>query len=182
MTQAEAADALGVAHRTIGNWERGRVIPERHWATIAAVFPKADLPFPSSSATLQEDLETQFRRSDILRRAEDVSAAWRSAKLPSAAGATHEQQQALFEGASTSLDWVETAVSAGISAQVVEELTKGITHATFEAAALAFRGDLESIDLVTDIAYRAGSLAELARRRDASRSSSDETPGASEDA
>lgn len=51
LTQQEAAERLGVALRTIGNWERGNVIPQRHWAGIEEMFDEEarwDAAYPSA--------------------------------------------------------------------------------------------------------------------------------------
>lgn len=37
-TQAELAEDVGVSLRTVGNWERGSVIPRKHWARLGDIF------------------------------------------------------------------------------------------------------------------------------------------------
>lgn len=38
-TQQELADAVGVSLRTVGNWERGGVVPRKHWPKVLRALP-----------------------------------------------------------------------------------------------------------------------------------------------
>jgi hypothetical protein len=57
LTQSEVAEKLGVSLRTVGNWERGQVIPRKHWDALSFWYGlSAEQPSAARVARLEQAL------------------------------------------------------------------------------------------------------------------------------
>lgn len=163
MTQQAVADALQVALRTIGNWERGGSVPRKHWDAIRELLPKADegaLPEPEGSGITPE-LESRFMEDMRANSARFMSL--REQGLSAADLA--ELQRKLYYGAIDSLDFVENAFRAGVATRLVREMAAAISSTVIDAGTVTILGQIEGFDPMGLIVFRAAKLDQEARDR-----------------
>lgn len=118
MTQQELADHLGVSLRSIGNWERGPVVPAKYWAQIRTLFP---------------DLITEESRRALV---EEMLLGRNRLKHETATSEGIDNMVALVEASLSAIHLAEMAVRVGVHPAAVIDLVQGTINIVLDSGAI----------------------------------------------
>jgi transcriptional regulator with XRE-family HTH domain len=164
ITQQKVADELQVALRTIGNWERGGTVPKKHWDAIARILPDAETESfeqGDEERAFSPELEEQFLADMRANTERFMSLAKNGESMEELA----LLQRKLYFGAIDALDFVESALRAGVATRLVREMASSISSTIIDAGTATFLGDVEGFDPMGSIIFRAAQLDQKARER-----------------
>lgn len=161
MTQQELADGLGIALRTVGNWERGGAVPRKHWKQIVELLPQADRSEAPRRSTPAEPEERERMVNDLYRAVQRLRAQAASAEDPNA---FVDKVLRLYEGAVKALDWAEEAVEVGVDPALIRDFTSALVAVAIDSGTVGMLARSDDVDAITTIVYRAADISARAQR------------------
>lgn len=119
MTQQDLAESLGVAVRTVGNWERGPMVPPKYWIQVRNLFP----------SLISDETRRAF--------AEEMTIGRNRARNQLNTNDGYDRMIAILDTAVASIDLADNAAKVGVHPLAVIDLVQATVNIVIESGAVS---------------------------------------------